>query len=134
MTALIAQTTQGSSVMRILNGILAAFLVLFAVVQWNDPDGPLWIVIYGIGAVWCGPAAFRPAVYAGAVAAGLFGLCLLAAIGGMIWFWPDVSNWWDIDVWWPEVTGETSREGMGMMVLVVCLLAAGSVVMQARRA
>ena len=49
--------------MRILNGILAAFLIVFVVVQMNDPDGPLWMVIYGIGAVWCAIAAFRPAVY-----------------------------------------------------------------------
>lgn len=120
--------------MRILNGILAAFLIVFVLVQINDPDGPVWMVIYGIGAVWCAIAALRPAIYTASAAAGLFALCLITAIGGMIYYWPDVSNWWDINVWWPEVTGETSREGMGMMVLVACLLAAGSVVMKARRA
>ena len=36
--------------MRILSGILAVFLVVFVVVQWNDPDGPIWMVIYGIAA------------------------------------------------------------------------------------
>lgn len=120
--------------MRIVSGILGCFLVLFVVAQWNDPDGPLWMAIYGAGAVWCLLAAARPGVFASAAISGLFAICLAAAIGGMIWYWPDVSNWWDIDVWWPEITGETSREGMGMMVLVVCLLAAGSVVMKARRA
>ncbi|MEM1299575.1 MAG: transmembrane 220 family protein [Pseudomonadota bacterium] len=120
--------------MRILCGILAALLVLFAVVQWNDPDGPVWMVIYGIGAIWCLIAAFRPWLFGIGALAGLFGLCLLAAIGGMIWFWPQVSNWWDINVWWPEVTGETSREGMGMMVLVVFLLAPAWVLRRARRA
>ena len=51
----------------------------------------------------------------------------------MVYFWPTVTNWWDIDVWWPEVTGESSREGMGMMVLVVCLLAPAWIALQSRR-
>ena len=119
--------------MRILNGILGVLLILFVAVQWNDPDGLVWMVIYGLGAVWCLLAALRPVVFAAGLIAALFGLCLAAAVAGMIWFWPKVTNWWDIDVWWPEVTGETSREGMGMMVLVVCLLAAGTVVMRVRR-
>lgn len=119
--------------MRILNGILGALLILFASVQWNDPDGPIWMVIYGVGAIWCLLAALRPKVYSHIAAAGPFGLCLLGAVAGMIYFWPKVSNWWDIDVWWPEITGETSREGMGMMVLVICLMAAASVVMRVRR-
>ena len=118
--------------MRILNGILGALLVLFAAVQLNDPDGPMWMVIYGIGAVWCAMAALRPALYGIGAVSGLFGLCFVAAVAGMIWFWPEVSDWWDIDVWWPEVTGETSREGMGMMVLVICLAAAGAVGMRRR--
>ena len=119
--------------MRIVSGILAVLLVVFVVVQFNDPDGPVWMVIYGIGAVWCLIAALRPWLFGAGPVAGLFGLCLAASIGGMVYFWPEVSNWWDIDVWWPEVTGESSREGMGMMVLVVCLLAALPLVMQARR-
>ncbi|MEO0680367.1 MAG: transmembrane 220 family protein [Pseudomonadota bacterium] len=120
--------------MRILNGVLAALLVLFAAVQWNDPDGPFWMVVYGAGAAWCLIAALRPSAFASGAVAGLFWLCLLAAIGGMAWFWPQVTDWWDISVWWPEVTGETSREGMGMMVLVVFLLAVAVVVRRARRA
>ena len=118
--------------MRILNAILAALLILFVVVQINDPDGPIWMVIYGIGAAWCLIAAFRPALFSGALA-GLLAICFAAAVAGMIWFWPNVSNWWDINVWWPEVTGETSREGMGMMVLVVFLLAPLAVALRIRR-
>lgn len=119
--------------MRILNAILGVLLILFVVVQWNDPDGPVWMAIYGLGALWCLLAAFRPQVFHNAAVAGGFGLSFAAAIVGMIYFWPDVSNWWDIDVWWPELTGETSREGMGMMVLVLCLLAAGWIVLRNRR-
>ena len=119
--------------MRILSAILGALLVLFAVVQWNDPDGPMWMVIYGIGAIWCAIAAFRPGLFSAGLVSALLALCLLAAIGGMVYFWPQVTDWWDIDVWWPEVTGETSREGMGMMVLVLFLLAPMAVMLRTRR-
>ena len=119
--------------MRILSAILGALLVLFAVVQWNDPDGPMWMVIYGIGAIWCAIAAFRPGLFGVGLVSALLALCLLAAIGGMVYFWPQVTDWWDIDVWWPEVTGETSREGMGMMVLVLFLLAPMAVMLRTRR-
>ena len=119
--------------MRIISAVLAALLILFAAVQWNDPDGPIWIVIYGIGAIWCLIAAAKPWLFGAGPVAGLYGLCLIAAVAGMVYFWPEVSNWWDIDVWWPEITGETSREGMGMMVLVVCLAVAGWTMLRARR-
>lgn len=109
--------------MRILSGILGVLLIVFVCVQWNDPDGPMWMVIYGIGSLWCLLAAFRPGVYTAGAVFGLFALSLISAIGGVIYFWPEVTNWWDINVWWPEVTGETSREGMGMMVLVLFLIA-----------
>ena len=119
--------------MRILSGIVGLLLILFMVVQWNDPDGPIWMVIYGIGAIWCLIACLRPWRFSEGQVATLFGLCFLASIAGMIYFWPEVSNWWDIDVWWPEITGETSREGMGMMVLVVALAIAGLTMRGARR-
>lgn len=119
--------------MRILCAVLAALLILFAAVQWNDPDGPIWMVIYSLGAIWCLIAALKPWLFGARPVAGLFGLCLIASIAGMFYFWPEVSNWWDIDVWWPEITGETSREGMGMMVLVVCLGVAGWTMLRAGR-
>lgn len=119
--------------MRILSAILGLLLIVFVAVQWNDPDGPMWMVIYGIGAIWCAIAAFRPGLFSIGIVSPLLALCLIAAIGGMIWFWPQVTDWWDINVWWPEVTGETSREGMGMMVLVLFLLAPFTVMLKARR-
>lgn len=45
--------------MKVLNLVLAAFFLLFAFVQINDPDPVLWILIYGIMAVACILAAFR---------------------------------------------------------------------------
>jgi hypothetical protein len=112
--------------MRVLCGVLAVVLVLFAAVQYNDPDALLWAGMYGTGALWCGFAAFSPKTLDWRPAR----LMLLATVGLMAWglvaFWPDAERWWSIDVWWPEVTGETSREGMGMMILFAAVLAAAA--------
>ena len=45
--------------MRYVNGGLCAIMILFVIVQYNDPDFALWTVIYGIPAIWAGVAAFR---------------------------------------------------------------------------
>ncbi|MEM7267896.1 MAG: transmembrane 220 family protein [Pseudomonadota bacterium] len=116
--------------MRIANGVLAALLLLFAVVQWNDPDGLFWIFVYGIGAIWCGIAALRPALYASPFVFGLYALTCIAALAGLFYFWPTTPEWWMQDVWWET---ETAREGMGMMILVIALIVAGFIVRRARR-
>ncbi len=109
--------------MRIISGIFAVLLILFAVAQYNDPDGLFWVAVYGAGALWCLLAAFRPGLFTGGPAKLLFGLTFLAAIAGMVWFWPTTPEWWMQDVWWET---ETAREGMGMMIIAVCLLVAGA--------
>jgi hypothetical protein len=35
-------------------------MLLFVAVQYNDPDGPLWMVLYGVPAIWAGLAWMRP--------------------------------------------------------------------------
>jgi len=117
--------------MRIANGVLFVLLILFAAVQLNDPDGLFWIVVYGVGAIWCGIAAFRSGLYTLSPIFGLFSLTCIAALAGLVYFWPKTPNWWMQDVWWET---ETAREGMGMMILVIALVVAGLVVRTARRA
>jgi hypothetical protein len=116
--------------MRVLCGMLSVVLVLFAAVQYNDPDALLWAGLYGIGALWCGFAAFSPDTLAWRPAR----LMLLATLALMAWglvaFWPDAERWWSIGVWWPEITGESSREGMGMMILFAAVLAAAAVALR----
>ena len=104
--------------MRLLNAGLFLLMILFMAVQYNDPDGPLWMLIYSIPAVWTGIAMFkghllriRPAQI------GLL-LCGLGAVAGMVYYWPSTPGWWRQEVWW-EV--ETAREGMGMMVVAIVL-------------
>ena len=113
--------------MRVLCGVLALLLILFAAAQLNDPDILFWAAIYGAGAVWCGLAAFRPALLQTGVARALLVVSLCLAVWGVVVYFPDVERWWSIDVWWPEQSGETSREGMGMMVLAAAVAAAALV-------
>ena len=116
--------------MRIVNGVLAVLLALFVAVQWNDPDGPFWMVVYGAGAIWCGIAAFRANLFASNPVFGLFALTFAAVIVGLVYFWPTTPGWWKQDVWWET---ETAREGMGMMIMIVALFFASFGARRARR-
>lgn len=116
--------------MRILNIVLLLILILFAAVQYNDPDGLFWALVYGVGGVWCAVAAFRAGLFAKGAAFGLYVLSFAASIFGLAWFWPKTHHFWMMDVWWET---ETAREGMGMMILVAAMLAAGWGALRARR-
>ncbi len=105
--------------MRYVNGVLCAIMILFAIVQYNDPDYALWIVIYGITAVWAGVAAFRPAVLLRRLPTAGLALCTAAGFVGTAYMWPTTPDWWRQDVWW---NNELAREGMGLMVVTLVLL------------
>jgi hypothetical protein len=112
--------------MRWINGFFCALMVLFALVQYNDPDAVLWIAIYGVAAAWAGVAAFHPQILAdsGPLAAA-YGLCLAAALAGSIWLWPaEIASWWD---------QEEVREGLGVIIATVVLLIVGVSILQARQ-
>ncbi|MEM7425543.1 MAG: transmembrane 220 family protein [Pseudomonadota bacterium] len=105
--------------MRIVTGVLCVLMLLFAGVQFNDPDGFFWMVVYGTGAVWTGLACFRTDLLDTGPARVLLWANLAAACAGTVYFWPRSAGWWRVDVWWHT---ETAREGMGMMMLVIVLL------------
>lgn len=115
--------------MRTICGILSVILLLFAAVQYNDPDFMFWGAAYGIGAMWTGFAAFSPGTLRWGGARAMLAVCLAAALWGVLHFWPESEHWWWTEVWW--VT-ETAREGMGMMFVLVSLLAAGWVALSRR--
>ncbi len=104
--------------MRTLCFVLAALMVLFAAVQYNDPDGLKWMVIYGIPAILALVAGLRAEWYQSLALRGVLLAGILAAIAGTVYYWPSSDRWWSKAVWW-EV--ETAREGMGMMITVVVL-------------
>jgi len=110
--------TKGFNFMRILCFALASLMFLFAAVQINDPDGFKWMIIYGVPALFALVCCFRPQVYHSPVLRGLLLFSMLAAVAGMIYYWPKSEKWWTQEIWW-EV--ETAREGMGLMITVLVL-------------
>jgi hypothetical protein len=107
--------------MRIASGVLAVLLLLFALVQYNDPDGPLWAAFYGVAAFWPGLAAWRPQALRHRFVRLAMMATVVAAVAGTIFYWPTEAEWWRISVWWHA---ETAREGMGFMIIVGSLLVA----------
>ena len=102
--------------MRHLNAFLCVLLTLFTIVQYNDPDAPLWILIYGLPAIWAGLAAYRPDVFAhNEWLLGVLGLNLLGIGAGAVYLWPtEISTWWE---------KEEVREGLGLIITTLSLLA-----------
>lgn len=105
--------------MRILNGALCVLLILFAVVQYNDPDALFWASVYGIAALWAGVAAVEPGVLRAREARLLLAASMAAAVYGVVHYWPETSHWWLREVWWET---ETAREGMGMMIVLAAMV------------
>jgi Transmembrane family 220, helix len=99
--------------MRVVNGVLCAILILFGVLQYNDPDGLYWAGVYLLAALWPGLAAWRPEIfaaraplrYAGWASAILFLL-------GAAWLAPTIGADW--------IHVETARESIGY---ALCALA-----------
>lgn len=116
--------------MRYANMILCLLMLLFIGVQYNDPDGPVWMLIYAVPAVWAGLAAARPRWLTGRMAQALLIACIVASLLGIVRFWPDTPRWWAKDVWYDV---ETAREGMGMMIVLLVLLVVGWSIRTARR-
>lgn len=116
--------------MRYVFALLAVVMILFVGVQYNDPDGPLWMVYYGVPVIWCALAAFRPGILANGPARALLAATVVAAVALTIWYWPPVSGFWYEKVWRmgmvdPEAAkiAEQSREGMGLMLATMVLIA-----------
>lgn len=95
-------------------------MFLAVLIQHNDPDGPLWMAYYGVPALWAAIAASRPDILKGRIVRPLLALSLVSAIALTIWYWPSAAGWWRKEVWWES---EESREGMGMMIVTLVLLA-----------
>ncbi|MFK7859861.1 MAG: transmembrane 220 family protein [Granulosicoccus sp.] len=94
-------------------------MLLFIGVQFNDPDGPMWMAIYSVPAIWAGIAGLRAKWLMRALPRALLLLSMAAALVGTLYYWPRTTRWWSIDVWYET---ETAREGMGMMIIFIVLI------------
>lgn len=104
--------------MKIILWAVAAIMALFAVVQYNDPDGPIWLAIYSVPAIFAAIAAAKPDLLSG-VGLALLGLASMAAFAGVVYYWPSEPDFWRQEIWW---NSETAREGMGMMLVLLVLV------------
>jgi drug/metabolite transporter (DMT)-like permease len=104
--------------MAYVNGIVCAILAVFAIAQYNDPDGLLWFLIYAIPAAWAGAVAFRPDLLPSTPPAILAYLaCLGAAIAGTLYMWPALPDDW--------IHVEEEREGIGLIIVTAALIVTG---------
>jgi hypothetical protein len=115
--------------MRYVNMVLGALMVLFALVQYNDPDPYVWVPIYLVSGAWAFAAAFRLRWFAARSAQVLLAATLVAYVGLTIFYWPQTPGFWRKDVWWVD---EEAREGMGMMIALAVLLLASLSALTAR--
>ena len=115
--------------MRYVNAVLAVLMVLFAAVQYNDPDALLWMVIYLVPAAFAGLAAVRLARLQSGIPFNLLVVALIAALAGCYYYWPQTPEFWRREVWWET---ETAREGIGMMIVTVVLTVAFLTAIRAR--
>ena len=104
--------------LRALNGLLCLTLLAFVAVQYNDPDGPLWMLYYGVPALWAGVLAWRSGWAREGGDSAVWrqralwaSLVVWAAL--MVFYWPTMPNFWRKEVW---INEETAREGMGLMI------------------
>jgi len=112
--------------MRIFNFICCGLFILFAVLQYNDPDPYLWIPIYGYGAVVCW-LAFRGRYYRRACLVGMIGFLAYAIIlffeEDGVWDWltkhkaANIAATMQADKPWIEDT----REFFGLVILMVVM-------------
>jgi hypothetical protein len=102
-----------------LFSLLCLLMLLFMAVQYNDPDGLLWIGVYSVPAIWSAVSAFRPRLYRQAPVYAALLSSVVVSLAVMVHFWPTSAGFWNKAVWY-EV--ETAREGMGMMIVVWVIL------------
>ena len=106
-------------------GALSCLAMLaFVGVQYNDPDGPLWMLYYAVPACWAAVIVWRPAwpTQTALRVRALWASIVLWA-GLMIFYWPTMPGFWRKDVWMQE---ETAREGMGLMIAFAVIVAAAT--------
>ncbi len=111
--------------MRIVNFLLALMFLVFAFVQVNDPDPVIWILIYGIMAVFSIMAIFelyfRKFLVAALIVFGLYSL----------YYFPGLQDWlaqdhkeqlFDNLAKMEHLYIEESREFLGLMICNAVLI------------
>lgn len=114
--------------MKIFNVVFAVLFVLFAALQWNDPDPYIWMPIYLYGAIFCALAATGN-YYKGWY---LFGIVACLGYAIYLFFEKDGVLSWMRDHNAENIAGsmkastpwiEDTREFFGLFIIIIVLLA-----------
>lgn len=109
--------------MRIFYLFTCFVFLLFAAVQYNDPDPYIWVPIYGFVALEFGLAAYNKSLPYALLLAGLAALTIF-----MLSYLPDLYNW--IKMGAPSIVDtmkaerpwvELTREALGLLLCVLFL-------------
>lgn len=95
--------------MRIVHGVLCAILILFAALQYNDPDWYYWGAVYLLAAAWSflaarGPESLRswPLARIGAP------VSIMLFLAGFVWLAHNIGPGW--------IHNEEARESFGYLI------------------
>lgn len=114
-------------IIKIVNIFFCAIFIIFAALQYNDPDPYIWIPIYLYAAVLCALAVknkFYPVAYwIGIVVYGLYAVYEFFGKDGVLdWMQKhhaeNIANTMKAETPWIEET----REFFGLIILIVVLL------------
>lgn len=110
--------------MKIVFSILGIIFVLFAALQWNDPDPMNWIILYGFMAVMCGMAAFgkyqKWPVLIGAAAYAIYAILLFPSF--LTWLQsPNRAELFDEFAKMQNLYLEETREFLGLLVCILVM-------------
>jgi Transmembrane family 220, helix len=113
--------------MKIFNLVFCILFILFAALQYNDPDPYIWIPIYMYSAVLCW-LAFRGKYFRIAYTAGIIAYAVYAGYkffdDNGVWDWitkhraENIADTMKAEQPWIEET----REFFGLVILIVVLL------------
>ena len=105
-----------------INKILGVIFILFAIVQWNDPDPYLWIALYSFVGIVCFFAAYQK------YHRGVLVLGMLIGLGWGLFLLPEFIQWLNMGM--PSITGsmkaeqphiEFTREFLGLLICLAVL-------------
>lgn len=103
--------------MRTIDLVLAAIMLFFAALQYNDPDGLYWFAVYALAAFWCLLPVVRPGAIGRSAALRLAVATSVAAfLAGFLWLAPTIDKNW--------IHVEEAREAFGYLLCALATLTA----------
>ena len=103
-------------IMRIFAILMAVVFVVFAALQYNDPDPYLWIPIYLYAAL------LSVLYYRGRVSKAFLRVSAVVFLAGAIYMWPEVWEGVELQNGMKTVNIELGRESLGLGLVFVTLV------------